>query len=160
MPGDKFVPTCCYYVGDAMLVLHPHEEDSGALASSIVWLACACQGCPINCVWRCAPVVRFAAPPLTGAGEPKTWLVRLLRRDCWPEFGENFVYRSGLRVELQRPHAGLSLLLAGKFFSSRLELGIIRDGFPVLSENRFSHERTHLHQQRAKRTGGGAPGNS
>jgi len=36
-------------------------------------------------------VVRFAAPPLTGAGEPKTWLVRLLRRECWPEFFGNFV---------------------------------------------------------------------
>jgi hypothetical protein len=31
-------------------------------------------------------VVRFAAPPLTVLGEPKTWLVRILRRDCWPEF--------------------------------------------------------------------------
>ena len=27
-----------------------------------------------------------AAPPLTGTGEPKTWLVRLLRREFWPEF--------------------------------------------------------------------------
>jgi len=87
MQGDKFIPACRYYVGDAILILHPHGEDSGALASSIVWLACACQGCPKKCVWRCAPVVRFAAPPLTGAGEPKTWLVRLLRRDCWPEWG-------------------------------------------------------------------------
>jgi len=34
-----------------MLILHPHGEDSGALASSMVWL------------------------------------VRLLRRDCWPEWG-------------------------------------------------------------------------
>ena len=100
-------------LGDAMLILHPHGEDSGALASSMVWLACACQGCPINCVWRCAPVVRFAAPPLTGAGEPKTWLVRLLRRDCWPEFWENFVYRSGLRVELQCPHAVLEFIARG-----------------------------------------------
>ena len=65
MPGDKFVLACRHYVGDAMLVLHPHGVDSGALASSIVWLACACQGCPINCVWRCAPVVWFAAPPNT-----------------------------------------------------------------------------------------------
>jgi hypothetical protein len=48
MPGDKFIPACRYYVGDAMLILHPHGEDSGALASSIVWLACACQGCPKN----------------------------------------------------------------------------------------------------------------
>ena len=44
--GDKFVSACRYYVGDAMLILHPHGEDSGARASSIVWLACACQGCP------------------------------------------------------------------------------------------------------------------
>jgi hypothetical protein len=113
MPGDKFVPARGHCAGDAMLILHPHGVDSGALASSIVWLACACQGCPRNCVWRCAPVVRFAAPPLTGAGEPKTWLVRLLRRDCWPEFEENFVYRSGLRVELQRLHAVLEFIARG-----------------------------------------------
>jgi len=50
---------------------------------------------------------------LTGAGEPKTWLVRLLRRDCWPEFEENFVYRSGLRVELQRLHAVLEFIARG-----------------------------------------------
>jgi hypothetical protein len=41
--------------------------------------------------WRCAPVFLFAAPPLTGAGEPKTWLVRLLRRDCWPEIFNRWV---------------------------------------------------------------------
>ena len=103
MQGDKFVPARGHCAGDAMLILHPHGVDSGALASSMVWLACACQGCPINYVWRCAPVVRFAAPPLTGAGEPKTWLVRLLRRDCWPEFWENFVYRSELRVDETQP---------------------------------------------------------
>jgi hypothetical protein len=33
--------------------------------------------------------------------EPKTWLVRILRRDCWPEIFN----RSGLRIELQRPRA-------------------------------------------------------
>jgi hypothetical protein len=27
---------------------------------------------------------------LTGASEPKTWLVRLLRRDCWPEMFYGF----------------------------------------------------------------------
>jgi hypothetical protein len=32
--------------GEAIWILHPHGVDSGALASSIVWLACACQGCP------------------------------------------------------------------------------------------------------------------
>ncbi len=113
-----------------MLILHPHGEDSGALASSMVWLACACQGCPIICVWRCAPVVRFAAPPLTGAGEPKTWLVRLLRRDCWPEFLKNFVLTAAGGALSGNAHMPcLSLLLAGKFFSTRLELGIIRDGF-------------------------------
>ena len=103
MPGDKFVPARDHCAGNATLVLHPHGVDSGALASSIVWLACACQGCPVICVWRCAPVVRFAAPPLTGAGEPKTWLVRLLRRDCWPEFLKFKFIRSGQRIELQFP---------------------------------------------------------
>ena len=58
---------------------------SGALASSIVWLACACQGSPKNVPGAGAPVVWFAAPPLTVLGEPKTWLVRLLRREFWPE---------------------------------------------------------------------------
>jgi hypothetical protein len=40
---------------------------------------------------------------LTVLGEPKTWLVRILRRDCWPEIFN----RSGLRIdiELQRPRA-------------------------------------------------------
>jgi hypothetical protein len=47
--------------------------------------------------------LRFAVPPLTGAGEPKTWLVRLLRRDCWPEFGENLFDRSRLRVAETQP---------------------------------------------------------
>src|SRR5580692_1122890 len=28
----------------------------------------------------------FAAPPLTVLGEPKTWLVRISRREFWPEF--------------------------------------------------------------------------
>ena len=113
MQGDKFIPACRYYVGDAMLILHPHGEDSGALASSIVWLACACQGCPKICVWRCAPVVRSAAPPLTGAGEPKTWLVRLLRRDCWPDFLTIRFNRSGQRIELQFPQAVLEFIARG-----------------------------------------------
>jgi hypothetical protein len=39
--------------------------------------------------------LRFAAPPLTGEGEPKTWLVRLLRRDCWPEFLKFMFIRNG-----------------------------------------------------------------
>ena len=103
MSGDKFVPACRSYVGDAMLILHPHGVDSGALASSIVWLACACQGCPIISVWRCAPVVRCAAPPLTGAGEPKTWLVRLLRRDCWPEFWEILFTTAGCALTRPNP---------------------------------------------------------
>jgi hypothetical protein len=30
------------------LEVHPHAVDSGALTSSSVWLACACQGCPKN----------------------------------------------------------------------------------------------------------------
>ena len=38
---------------------------------------------------------------LTVLVEPKTWLVRILRRDCWPEIFN----RSGLRIELQRPRA-------------------------------------------------------
>src|SRR5450432_1137816 len=83
---------------------HPHAKRqicSGALASSMVGLACARQGCPIICVWRCAPVVRFAAPPLTGAGEPKTWLVRFLRRDCWPEFLIIKFNRSGQCIGFQ-----------------------------------------------------------
>jgi hypothetical protein len=113
LPGDKFVPARSHCAGDAMLVLHPHGVDSGALASSIVWLACACQGCPKNCVWRCAPVVRFAAPPLTGAGEPKTWLVRLLRRDCWPEILKFKFIRNGQRIELQRLQAVFEFIARG-----------------------------------------------
>jgi hypothetical protein len=89
-----FTPTGdpLHFLGDwlpAILKRHATKKIticSGALTSSMVWLACACQGCPIIFALRCAPVVRFAAPPLTGAGEPKTWLVRLLRRDCWLEF--------------------------------------------------------------------------
>jgi hypothetical protein len=46
MLGNKFVPARGHCACDAMLILHPHGEDSGARASSIVWLACACQGCP------------------------------------------------------------------------------------------------------------------
>jgi len=99
--GDKFVPLCRYYVGDAMLILHPHGEDSGALASSIVWLACACQGCPKIYVWRCAPVVRFGGPPLTAQAKPKTWLVRLLRRIAGRSFGRTLFTAAG--CALTRP---------------------------------------------------------
>jgi hypothetical protein len=73
--------------------VHPHGEDSGARASSMVWL------------------------------------VRLLRRDCWPEFWKILFNSAGGALNGNAHMPCLSLLLAGKFFSSRLELGIIRDGF-------------------------------
>jgi hypothetical protein len=79
----------------------------------MVWLARACQGCPKKCAARSAPLFRFAAPPLTGAGEPKTWLVRLLRRDCWPEFLRIKFIRSGQRIELQRLQAVLEFIARG-----------------------------------------------
>jgi hypothetical protein len=66
---------------------------------------------------------------LTGAGEPKTWLVRLLRRDCWPEFLEFSLSAADCALSCNAYKPCLSLLLVGKFFSTRLELGIIRDGF-------------------------------
>jgi hypothetical protein len=70
---------------------------SGALASSIVWLACVCQGRPkMNLALRAGGVL-LAAPPVTDAGEPKTWLVKILRREFWPEvFSSQLFYRHRL----------------------------------------------------------------
>jgi len=53
------------------------------IALSIVWLVCACQGCPHN---RLALRAGFllAAPPLTVLAEPGVLLVRISRRDLWP----------------------------------------------------------------------------
>jgi hypothetical protein len=43
--------------------VHPHRVDSGALASSSVWLACACQGCPKKMSMARRAGFFFAAPP-------------------------------------------------------------------------------------------------
>ena len=54
-------------------------------ASSIVWLVCACQGCPW---WRRALRASFfvlAAPPLTVLRRAGTFASRISRRDWWPD---------------------------------------------------------------------------
>jgi hypothetical protein len=42
--------------------LHPQWLTPARLVSSIVWLDCACQGCP-NKTMRLAPSFLFVAPP-------------------------------------------------------------------------------------------------
>ena len=58
--------------------------DRGANRLPIVWLVCACQGCPHN---RLALRAGFllAAPPLTVLAKPGVLLVRISRRDLWPD---------------------------------------------------------------------------
>lgn len=52
--------------------LQPQELTPARVASSIVWLDCACQGCPkAGKALRAGG--RFAAPPLTVLVEPGTW---------------------------------------------------------------------------------------
>jgi hypothetical protein len=49
----------------------------------------------------------FAAPPLTVLGEPKTWLVRISRREFWPEFSAVMFLpqRAGDEVATPMSHA-------------------------------------------------------
>jgi hypothetical protein len=61
---------------------------------SILWLVCACQGCPHQ---RRALRAGFcsAAPPLTVLAEPRDAALRNSRRELWPDgekpsFGHQF----------------------------------------------------------------------
>jgi len=53
---------------------------------------------------------------VTVLGEPKTWLVRILRRDCWPEFFSDYILTAAGWAWSCNTHGPcLSLLLACKF---------------------------------------------
>ena len=73
--------------------VHPHRVDSGALAFVrwYVWLVLV-KVVP-NRQWRCAPVVRFAAPPLTSTSQTGTWLLRIAHRGFLAGKGFKFLRR-------------------------------------------------------------------
>jgi hypothetical protein len=66
--------------------VHSHRVDSGALASSSVWLACACQGCPKKNEHGAARRFLFCGSTVDSARRTKDVLVRISRREFWPEF--------------------------------------------------------------------------
>ena len=72
-------------------------EDSGALATSSVWLVVVCQGCRKNWLGAARRWFLLAAPPVTDADEPKRG---------WLSFCAGSSGRSSLSVRLERQHIG------------------------------------------------------
>jgi hypothetical protein len=60
--------------------VHQHGIDSGALAFVQLYVWPVLVKVVRNEQRRCAPVVLFAAPPLTSTGQTGTWLLRIARR--------------------------------------------------------------------------------
>jgi hypothetical protein len=65
--------------------LHSQGLTPARLVLAILWLDCACQGCPYK-TQRFARDFLFCGSTLTVLVEPGTWLVRKARRDFQPEF--------------------------------------------------------------------------
>jgi len=61
-------------------MVHLHRVDSGALAFVRLYVWLVLIKVVRNRQRRCAPVVRFAAPPLTSTSQTGTWLLRIARR--------------------------------------------------------------------------------
>ena len=59
---------------------HPHGMDFGALAFVRLYVWLVLVKVVRSNQRRCAPAVRFAAPPLTSTSQTGTWLLRIARR--------------------------------------------------------------------------------
>jgi hypothetical protein len=104
--------------------VHPPDVDSGALAFVrwYVWLVLV--KVVRNRPWRCAPVVRFAVPPLTSTSQPGTWLLRIARRGLLAGDLPQLCFNSnGLALKLSYPRAVLELI-AG------VQIGVIQCARP------------------------------
>jgi hypothetical protein len=81
------------------------------IASSIVWLVCACQGCPQQ-KWALARRVSFGGSTLTVLVEPGEVAISISRRELWPKDGRSFPSRCSMHEPrtLEQPVGRLPIL--------------------------------------------------